>query len=490
MFTKRIIPCLDVKNGRVVKGVNFVDLKDAGDPVEIAKAYDKAGADEVVFLDITASSDQRGTVIDMVRKVAANVFIPFTVGGGIRTVDDFKMLLREGADKISINSSAINNPQLIGDAAQKFGSQCVVVAIDAKKRADGSGWNIYKNGGRIDVGIDAVEWAKKAESLGAGEILLTSMDCDGTKAGYDIELTRTIAESVGIPVIASGGAGTLEHFYDALTEGKADAALAASLFHYKELEIREVKEYLAGRNVPVRLQKEVENDMPPLSGSWANALKGEFSKDYYKKLFQTVGAEYKTRTIYPPADDIFNAFHFTPLEQVKVVILGQDPYHEPGQAHGLCFSVKPEVSIPPSLVNIYKELEDDLGCYIPNNGYLEKWARQGVLMLNTVLTVRAHQANSHKEIGWEQFTDAAIKVLAEQDRPMVFILWGRPAQRKKEMIHNPKHLVLMSAHPSPLSAYRGFFGSHPFSRTNEYLEENGLAPIDWQIENVIRGAKE
>ena len=235
MFTKRIIPCLDVKNGRVVKGVNFVDLKDAGDPVEIAKAYDKAGADEVVFLDITASSDQRGTVIDMVRKVAANVFIPFTVGGGIRTVD------------------AINNPQLIHDAAQKFGSQCVVVAIDAKKRADGSGWNIYKNGGRIDVGIDAVEWAKKAESLGAGEILLTSMDCDGTKAGYDIELTRTIAESVGIPVIASGGAGTLEHFYDALTEGKADAALAASLFHYKELEIREVKEYLAGRNVPVRL---------------------------------------------------------------------------------------------------------------------------------------------------------------------------------------------------------------------------------------------
>ena len=252
MFTKRIIPCLDVKNGRVVKGVNFVDLKDAGDPVEIAKAYDKAGADEVVFLDITASSDQRGTVIDMVRKVAANVFIPFTVGGGIRTVDDFKMLLREGADKISINSSAINNPQLIGDAAQKFGSQCVVVAIDAKKRADGSGWNIYKNGGRIDVGIDAVEWAKKAESLGAGEILLTSMDCDGTKAGYDIELTRTIAESVGIPVIASGGAGTLEHFYDALTEGKADAALAASLFHYKELEISQVKDYLAEKGVPVR----------------------------------------------------------------------------------------------------------------------------------------------------------------------------------------------------------------------------------------------
>ena len=253
VLAKRIIPCLDVKDGRVVKGVNFVGLRDAGDPVELAKFYSQDGADEIVFLDITASSDQRGTVIDMVRKVAANVFIPFTVGGGIRTVDDFKMLLREGADKISINSSAINNPQLIGDAAQKFGSQCVVVAIDAKKRADGSGWNIYKNGGRIDVGIDAVEWAKKAESLGAGEILLTSMDCDGTKAGYDIELTRTIAESVGIPVIASGGAGTLEHFYDALTEGKADAALAASLFHYKELEIREVKDYLAERNVPVRL---------------------------------------------------------------------------------------------------------------------------------------------------------------------------------------------------------------------------------------------
>ena len=252
MFTKRIIPCLDVNNGRVVKGVNFVNLQDAGDPVEIAKAYDKAGADEVVFLDITASSDNRNTVVDMVRKVAANVFIPFTVGGGIRTVDDFKMLLREGADKISINSSAINNPQLVQDAAMKFGSQCVVVAIDAKRREDESGWNIYKNGGRIDVGIDAVEWAKKVESLGAGEILLTSMDCDGTKAGYDIALTRAIAEAVSIPVIASGGAGTLEHFYDALTEGKADAALAASLFHYKELEIMEVKEYLAERGVSVR----------------------------------------------------------------------------------------------------------------------------------------------------------------------------------------------------------------------------------------------
>ena len=253
MFTKRIIPCLDVNNGRVVKGVNFVNLQDAGDPVEIAKAYDKAGADEVVFLDITASSDNRGTVVDMVRKVAANVFIPFTVGGGIRTVDDFKMLLREGADKISINSSAINNPQLISDAAYKFGSQCVVVAIDAKRREDGSGWNIYKNGGRIDVGIDAVEWASRVEKLGAGEILLTSMDCDGTKAGYDLELTRAIAETVHIPVIASGGAWTLEHFYDALTEGKADAALAASLFHYKELEIREVKKYLADKRVSVRL---------------------------------------------------------------------------------------------------------------------------------------------------------------------------------------------------------------------------------------------
>ena len=253
MFTKRISPCMDVYDGRVVKGVNFVDLKDAGDPVEIAKAYDKAGADELVFLDITASSDARETVVDMVRKVAECVFIPFTVGGGIRTVDDFRALLREGADKISINSSAINNPQLIRDAADKFGSQCVVVAIDAKRREDGSGWNIYKNGGRIDMGIDAVEWAQKVESLGAGEILLTSMDSDGTKAGYDLELTRKIAESVSIPVIASGGAGKLEHFKEALTEGKADAALAASLFHYKELEIREVKEYLRKEGVSVRL---------------------------------------------------------------------------------------------------------------------------------------------------------------------------------------------------------------------------------------------
>lgn len=252
MFTKRIIPCLDVHNGRVVKGVNFVNLRDAGDPVEIAAAYDKAGADEIVFLDITASSDARTTVIDMVRKVAERVFIPFTVGGGIRSVEDFKVLLREGADKISINSSAINRPELISEAADKFGSQCVVVAIDARRRADGSGWNIYKNGGRVDVGIDAVEWAMQVDKLGAGEILLTSMDCDGTKAGYDLELTRLISENVSVPVIASGGAGTLAHFHDALTTGKADAALAASLFHYKELEINDVKKYLKERDVFVR----------------------------------------------------------------------------------------------------------------------------------------------------------------------------------------------------------------------------------------------
>lgn len=252
MFTKRIIPCLDVNNGRVVKGINFVNLRDAGDPVEIAAAYDKAGADEVVFLDITASSDNRNTVVDMVRKVAEKVFIPFTVGGGIRTVDDFKALLREGADKISINSSAINTPRLINDAADKFGSQCVVVAIDARRRVDGSGWNVYKNGGRIDTGLDAIEWAVKANELGAGEILLTSMDCDGTKDGYDIELTRLIADNVSVPVIASGGAGTKEHFYEALTDGKADAALAASLFHYKELEIMDLKNYLADKGVSVR----------------------------------------------------------------------------------------------------------------------------------------------------------------------------------------------------------------------------------------------
>lgn len=253
MHTKRIIPCLDVNGGRVVKGVNFVNLMDAGDPVEIAAAYDKAGADELVFLDITASSDARNTVVDMVRKVAEKVFIPFTVGGGIRTIDDFKVILREGADKISVNSAAIMKPSLISDAADKFGSQCVVVAIDAKRRADGSGWNIYKNGGRVDMGIDAVEWAMKVNELGAGEILLTSMDCDGTKAGYDIELTKIISENVSIPVIASGGAGNMQHFYDALTVGKADAALAASLFHFKELEINEVKRYLRDKNVPVRL---------------------------------------------------------------------------------------------------------------------------------------------------------------------------------------------------------------------------------------------
>lgn len=253
MFTKRIIPCLDVKAGRVVKGVNFVDLRDAGDPVEIARAYDQAGADELVFLDITASSDQRETVVDMVSKVAEQVFIPFTVGGGIRSVDDFKRLLRAGADKVSVNSSAIDHPELVREAALKFGSQCVVVAIDAKRRADGTGWNIYKHGGRLDVGIDAVAWAKQMEALGAGEILLTSMDGDGTKAGYDLELTRAVAEAVSIPVIASGGAGILEHFYEALTEGKADAALAASLFHFKELEIKEVKTYLREKGVSVRL---------------------------------------------------------------------------------------------------------------------------------------------------------------------------------------------------------------------------------------------
>lgn len=253
MYTKRIIPCLDVNNGRVVKGVNFVNLQDAGDPVEIAAAYDKAGADELVFLDITASSDGRKTVADMVRRVAERVFIPFTVGGGIRTVEDFRALLREGADKISVNSAAIDRPELICEAADKFGSQCVVVAIDAKRRANGSGWNIYKHGGRIDTGIDALSWVEKVYQLGAGEILLTSMDCDGTKAGYDIELTKRVSGLVPIPVIASGGAGSPEHFYDALTEGGAEAALAASLFHYKELTIREVKEYLRGRGVSVRL---------------------------------------------------------------------------------------------------------------------------------------------------------------------------------------------------------------------------------------------
>ena len=253
MHTKRIIPCLDVNNGRVVKGTNFVNLRDAGDPVEVGREYDKAGADELVFLDITASSDARAIKADMVRRVAETVFIPFTVGGGIRTVEDFKMILREGADKVAVNSAAIMNPQLISEAADKFGSQCVVVAIDAKRRADGKGWNIFKNGGRVDMGIDAIEWAMKADQLGAGEILLTSMDCDGTKAGYDIELTRMVAENVSIPVIASGGAGKPEHFYDALEEGKADAVLAASLFHSKELEIRDLKKYLRNKGISVRL---------------------------------------------------------------------------------------------------------------------------------------------------------------------------------------------------------------------------------------------
>ena len=252
MLTKRIIPCLDVNAGRVVKGVNFVNLRDAGDPVEVAKVYDKAGADELVFLDITASSDQRDTVVDMVRRVAECVFIPFTVGGGIRSVEDFRRILREGADKISVNSAALMNPQLISEAAMKFGSQCVVVAIDAKRRADESGWNVYRNGGRIDMGIDAVEWAMKAQELGAGEILLTSMDADGTKAGYDLELTRAISDNTKIPVIASGGAGEKEHFLDALTTGGADAALAASLFHYRELEIADLKAYLAANGVSVR----------------------------------------------------------------------------------------------------------------------------------------------------------------------------------------------------------------------------------------------
>ncbi len=253
MHTKRIIPCLDVNNGRVVKGTNFVNLRDAGDPVEVGKEYDKAGADELVFLDITASSDARAIKTELVRRVAETIFIPFTVGGGIRTVEDFKMILREGADKVAVNSAAIMNPALISEAADKFGSQCVVVAIDAKKRADGAGWNIFKNGGRVDMGMDAVEWAMKATELGAGEILLTSMDCDGTKAGYDVELTRIVAENVTVPVIASGGAGTKEHFREALVDGMAEAVLAASLFHYKELEIKEVKEYLRNSGISVRL---------------------------------------------------------------------------------------------------------------------------------------------------------------------------------------------------------------------------------------------
>lgn len=253
MHTIRVIPCLDVNNGRVVKGVNFVNLRDAGDPVEIATAYDQAGADEVVFLDITASSDGRKTVVEMVREVAKKLFIPFTVGGGIRTVDDFREILREGADKVSVNSAAIKRPELIREAAEKFGSQCVVLAIDAKRRVSGEGWTIYLNGGRVDTGIDAIEWAKKGEELGAGEILLTSMDCDGTKAGFDVELTRAVADAVGIPVIASGGAGALEHFSDAVIDGHADAVLAASLFHFKELEIKEVKQHMRDKGIDVRL---------------------------------------------------------------------------------------------------------------------------------------------------------------------------------------------------------------------------------------------
>lgn len=253
MYAKRIIPCLDIHNGRVVKGVNFVNLRDAGDPVEVAKLYNRAGADELVFLDITATHEARSTVLDLARRVAEAVFIPFTIGGGIKTVEDFRILLKEGADKISINSSAIRNPELIREAAEKFGRQCVVVAIDAKRRADGTGWNVYRNGGRIDTGLDAIAWAKQTDALGAGEILLTSMDCDGTKAGYDLALTRTISESVSVPVIASGGAGNMEHFKDALTIGKADAALAASLFHFREIEIMDLKRYLHSENVPVRL---------------------------------------------------------------------------------------------------------------------------------------------------------------------------------------------------------------------------------------------
>ncbi len=252
MYAKRIIPCLDVKDGRVVKGMSFVNLRDAGDPVEAAAAYDKQGADELVLLDILASHQARGTMIDIVSRVAQQVFIPFTVGGGIRSVEDFTVLLRAGADKVSVNSAAVRNPELLTEAANKFGSQCVVCAIDAKRRPEGGGWTVYLNGGRIDTGRDAVEWAVEAERRGAGEILLTSMDCDGQKTGYDLELTAAISSRVGIPVIASGGAGSMEHFYDAFTEGKADAVLAASLFHFGEITIPQLKDYLASRDIPVR----------------------------------------------------------------------------------------------------------------------------------------------------------------------------------------------------------------------------------------------
>ena len=251
MYAKRLIPCLDLKNGRVVKGENFVGLRDAGDPVEAAMEYDRQGADELVLLDITASSDDRNIMVELVRRVAERIFIPFTVGGGIRSVEDFTAILRAGADKVSVNSAALKNPGRIREAAEKFGSQCVVGAMDAKRR-DSGGWTLYLNGGRIDTGKDAVEWAKEVQQLGAGEILLTSMDRDGTKRGYDLELTRAISQAVSIPVIASGGAGQLEHFYDAFTEGRADAVLAASLFHFKETSVPEVKAYLAGRGIPVR----------------------------------------------------------------------------------------------------------------------------------------------------------------------------------------------------------------------------------------------
>jgi cyclase len=253
LLTKRIIPCLDVDMGRVVKGVNFVNLKDVGDPVSIAEFYNKEGADELVFLDITATHEGRSTMVDVVRRTAEKVFIPLTVGGGIRAIEDFKEILRAGADKVSINSSAIRNPNLIQEASKKFGSQCVVVAIDAKKREDGSGWNVFINGGRIDTGLDALEWSKKVEKLGAGEILLTSMDADGTKKGYDIELTDAVCKVVNIPVIASGGCGKLEDFSEVFKKSRADAALAASLFHFRELTIRQVKEYLKKENIDVRL---------------------------------------------------------------------------------------------------------------------------------------------------------------------------------------------------------------------------------------------
>lgn len=252
MYARRIIPCLDIKDGRVVKGINFVRLRDAGDPVESAKAYERAGADEIVFLDITATSDVRDIVAKLVRKAAKEVFVPITVGGGIRTSDDIRAILREGADKVSLNSAAVKTPQLITEGAERFGSQCIVVAIDAKKSGGGK-WQVYIAGGRTPTGLDAVEWARRAESLGAGEILLTSMDRDGTKEGYDLELTEAVSDSVSIPVIASGGAGSLEHFYDAFTIGKADAVLAASLFHYNEIPLPKLKEYLRNRGIPVRL---------------------------------------------------------------------------------------------------------------------------------------------------------------------------------------------------------------------------------------------